>query len=163
MIVKNEEDNLPACLQSLAGLEVELIIVDTGSTDRTREIAASFGAKVFNFPWVDNFAAARNEALRHAAGVWIFWMDADDRLDEVNREKLRQLFLNLKDEHAAYVMKCLCLPNAEVEATQVDHLRLFHNHPALRWRYRVHEQILPILKRLGHEIRWSDVVIHHTG
>src|SRR5207249_9840407 len=72
MIVKNEEDNLPACLASAAGLFHEVIVVDTGSTDRTREIAAACGARVFDFPWVDSFAAARNESLRHATGDWAF-------------------------------------------------------------------------------------------
>ena len=77
MIVKNEEANLPACLESVRGLFGEIIIVDTGSTDRTKEIALQHGAKVFDFPWVDSFSAARNECLRHATRQWIFWMDAD--------------------------------------------------------------------------------------
>src|SRR6185369_12826459 len=77
MIVKNEEANLPPCLSSAADLVDEIIIADTGSTDRTREIAASFGARVVEFPWVDSFAAARNESVRHATGDWIFWLDAD--------------------------------------------------------------------------------------
>jgi len=138
--------------------------MDTGSTDRTREIARAAGAQVFNFPWVDSFAAARNESLRHATGDWIFWMDADDRLDETNRQRLRTLFSGIKDENAAYVMKCLCLPDPTTgAATVVDHVRLLRNRPDLRWRYRVHEQILPAVRRAGGDVRWSDVVIHHAG
>src|SRR5438552_17207038 len=110
MIVRNEEANLPACLESVRGLFDEIIVVDTGSTDRTKEIAAEFGARVFDFVWVDSFAAARNECLRHATGKWIFWMDADDRLDEENRNRLRALFAGLKDENAAYALTLLCLP-----------------------------------------------------
>src|SRR3974390_430711 len=98
MIVKTEEAHLAACLRSGAGLVKEMIGVDTGSTDRTREIAVSQGAKVFDFPWCDDFSAARNEALRRATGEWIFWMDADDRLDETNRERLTELFDGLTDE-----------------------------------------------------------------
>jgi GT2 family glycosyltransferase len=79
MIVKNEERHLPDCLASVNDLVDEMIVVDTGSTDRTKAVAASYGAKVSDFPWVDDFAAARNEALRHATGDWVFWMDADDR------------------------------------------------------------------------------------
>jgi tetratricopeptide (TPR) repeat protein len=164
MIVRDEEDNLPACLGSAADLVDEVIVVDTGSQDRTKEVAARYGARLFDFPWVDSFAAARNESLRHASGDWVFWMDADDRLDEANRAKLRTLLAGLKDEQAGYVISCLCLPDPLTQAaTAVHHLRLFRNLPALRWSYRVHEQILPALRRAGHAVRFSDVVIHHTG
>jgi GT2 family glycosyltransferase/predicted Zn-dependent protease len=164
MMVKNEEENLPACLVSVADLVDEVVIADTGSTDRTKEIAARFGAKVVDFPWCDSFSAARNESVRHATGQWVFWMDADDRLDPDNREKLRALFASLKAENAAYSMKCLCLPDAETGmAIVVDHVRLFRNDPALRWEHRVHEQILPALRRLGYDVRFSDVVVYHAG
>ena len=139
-------------------------MVDTGSTDRTKEIAAGFGARVFDFAWVDSFAAARNESLRHATGEWIFWLDADDRLDDDNRQRLKGLFAGLPDANVAFVMKCLCLPDPETRtATVVDHVRLFRNEPSLRWDYRVHEQILPSLRRSQAEVRWSDVVIQHVG
>jgi GT2 family glycosyltransferase/Tfp pilus assembly protein PilF len=164
MIVKNEEANLPACLQSIADLVNEVIVVDTGSTDRTREIAQQLGARVFEFAWVDSFAAARNETLRHATGQWIFWMDADDRLDEANRQKLRRLFASLGEDNTAYAMKCVCLPDPETQtATVVDHIRLFRNHPDIRWQYRVHEQILPAIRKLGGRACATDIVIHHVG
>jgi glycosyltransferase involved in cell wall biosynthesis/Tfp pilus assembly protein PilF len=164
LIVKNEEANLPDCLGSAADLVDEVVVVDTGSTDKTKEIAARYGARVFNFPWCDNFAAARNETLRHATGDWIFWLDADDRVDEDNRAKLRQLFAGLGDDNAAYAMKCLCLPDAVTgTSTVVDHIRLFRNRPDVRWSYRVHEQILPAVRKVGGEVRWADVVIRHTG
>src|SRR5262249_38226503 len=92
MIVRNEEYHLPDCLASVRDLVDEAVVVDTGSTDRTREVAKSFGAILGEFPWVDDFAAARNAALDHATGDYAFWMDADDRLDEDNRHKLRALF-----------------------------------------------------------------------
>jgi glycosyltransferase involved in cell wall biosynthesis len=80
MIVKNEAMNLRPSLESARGVFDNIVIVDTGSTDRTKEIAREFGAKVFDFDWVDNFAAARNEALAHATGDYAFWLDADDVL-----------------------------------------------------------------------------------
>ena len=79
MIVRDEERNLEACLAPIAALFDEIVIVDTGSLDRTKEIARQFNARVFDFEWSDDFSAARNESMRHATGEWIFWLDADDR------------------------------------------------------------------------------------
>jgi tetratricopeptide (TPR) repeat protein len=164
MIVRDEEHNLPACLASVSGLFGEIIIVDTGSIDATKEIASRFGAKVVDFPWCDDFAAARNEALRHATGTWVFWLDADDRLDADNHERLRKLLTDLQEENVAYVMKCVCLSAPGVASTTVvDHVRLFRNRPDVRWKYRVHEQVLLAIRRTQAEVRWSDVVVHHTG
>jgi tetratricopeptide (TPR) repeat protein len=165
MIVKNEEANLPACLATVADLVHEIVVVDTGSTDRTKEVAARLGAHVFDFPWVDNFAAARNESLRQASGDWIFWMDADDRLDEENRCKLRALFAGLGSENVAYMMKCrlLVAPGSGEAERVVDHARLFRRDPQIRWHYRVHEQILPAICKLGGEPRLTDAVVHHIG
>jgi GT2 family glycosyltransferase/Flp pilus assembly protein TadD len=164
MIVRNEEANLPDCLRSVADLVDEIVVVDTGSTDATREVACRFGAKVVDFPWCDSFAAARNESLRHASGEWAFWLDADDRLNEDNRAKLRVLFASLNGENVAYALKCLCPASPSGgAATVVDHVRLFRNHPALHWEYRVHEQILPAIRRQGGQVRWTDVVVHHAG
>jgi tetratricopeptide (TPR) repeat protein len=138
--------------------------VDTGSTDRTKEIAAAFGAQVHDFPWVDSFATGQNECLRHAMDEWIFWLDADDRLDDANRAKLRQLFAGVQAENVCWSMKCLCLPDPVTgSATVVDHIRLFRHQPDIRWRYRVHEQILPAVRAAGGGVRWADVVIQHTG
>jgi tetratricopeptide (TPR) repeat protein len=163
MIVKNEEENLPACLASVEGVFSEVIVLDTGSTDRTKEVAAGLGAKVFDFPWVDSFATARNESLRHARGDWVFWLDADDRLDDATRPKLITLLTSLKDENAAYTLKCRCTPDATGTATVVDHVRLFRNRPDIYWEFRVHEQILPSLRRSGAEVRWAGVEVLHTG
>jgi hypothetical protein len=124
MIVKNEEANLPDCLGSVADLVDEVIVVDTGSSDGTKQVAERLGARVYEFPWVDSFAAARNESLRHATGDWVLWMDADDRLDEHNRQKLLGLFAGLNGENAGYVLKCRCLPQpGSASATLVDHVR----------------------------------------
>jgi tetratricopeptide (TPR) repeat protein len=164
VIVKNEAHNLRDCVAPIADLVGDIVVVDTGSTDGTMEIARQLGARVFSFAWVDSFAAARNESLRHALGDWVLWLDADDRVDELNRGRLRVLFENLPNENVGFVMKCLCLPDPKTgRSAAVDHVRLFRRHPALRWRYRVHEQILSGLRALGGTVRWSDVVVHHTG
>jgi O-antigen biosynthesis protein len=91
MIVRDAAGTLPACLAGIRPWVDELVIVDTGSLDSTRQIARDHGARLFEFPWCDDFSAARNESLRHARGDWLFWIDADDTIDEVNGRKLRDL------------------------------------------------------------------------
>jgi len=202
-MVRNEEEKLAACLQSAADLVHETIVVDTGSTDSTRELAAQLGARVFELPWGDDFAGARNECIRHATGDFIFWMDADEVIDSSNREKLKILFNGLpgvrcqesgvsskntedrnqasvdrshktEDEellptdnglltNVAYVMKCLSVQPDTQHGTVVDHVRVFRNRADVRWKYRVHEQILPALRASKAEVIFTDIVIQHTG
>src|SRR5207247_7518533 len=76
LIVKNEEKFLPQCLESIRDIAEQIVVVDTGSTDRTIEMAKKFGAEVYDFPWVDDFSAARNAALEHARVDWVLTMDA---------------------------------------------------------------------------------------
>jgi glycosyltransferase involved in cell wall biosynthesis len=96
MIVRDEEKNISNCLGSVHGIFDEIVVVDTGSKDQTVEIARSFGARIFEFPWIDDFAAARNEALSHATGAYAFWLDADDVVEPTEREKLRALLATLE-------------------------------------------------------------------
>jgi hypothetical protein len=161
MIVRDEAVNLPGCLASAVDLVDETIVVDTGSSDSTREVAAGFGARVVDFAWIDDFAAARNESIRQARGDWIFWLDADDRIDDANREKLRTLFAQLPDELLAYLVEYRALENPH--APGVDRAALFRNHAQVRWEHRVHEQILPALERQGGRVCPTDVVIWHKG
>jgi glycosyltransferase involved in cell wall biosynthesis len=166
MIVRNEEQNLPHCLESVAGAFDEIVVVDTGSNDRTVEIAESFGARVFHFAWIDDFAAARNEALAHATGDYAFWLDADDVVEARERVKLQALLGGLRHgDAAAYVVRCACDPSPDGTGgdTVVDHIRLFPVRDNVRWTYRVHEQILPALKRAGVPVRWTDLTVRHTG
>jgi len=163
MIVRNEEDNLPECLRSVQGIFDEIVIVDTGSQDRTKEIAQSFGARVHDFTWVDDFAAARNESLRHARGQWIMWLDADDRLNAENAEKLASLCANLDPAVGGYIMRVRSLPDPEGGIVVVDHVKLFQNREEVRFEYRVHEQIALSIQRAGGRLARTDIVIEHTG
>jgi glycosyltransferase involved in cell wall biosynthesis len=164
MIVKNEEKNLPDCLRSAAHLFAEVVIADTGSTDATREVARSFGARVVEFPWVDSFAAARNASLRAARGKWVMWLDADDRLDAENQGRLAEVLAGLGDDCDARAVKVRSALDAGRTAFRLlDQVRIFRNHPAVRWDYRIHEQILPAVNRLGGAVRWLDVVVDHVG
>jgi tetratricopeptide (TPR) repeat protein len=90
-IIKNEEKWLENCLRNIRPLVSEIIIADTGSTDRSKEIAQSFGAKLFDFKWIDDFSSARNFALSKASGNWILNMDADERLAEIDLPKISAL------------------------------------------------------------------------
>jgi tetratricopeptide (TPR) repeat protein len=164
MIVKDEEHNLPACLDAAADLADEVVVVDTGSSDNTRAVAARYGAQVFSFGWCDSFAAARNASLDHATGDWVLWLDADDRLDEANRRKLRSLLGRLRDEDAAYLLRQE-MPADPVSGTVaiVDQAKLFRLRPDVRFEYRVHEQIVPAVLRRGGLVRATDVVFQHLG
>lgn len=164
MIVRNEADNLRPCLEPVRNLCDEVVVVDTGSTDTSREVAASLGARVVDFEWCDDFSAARNESLGHATGDWIFWMDADDRLDQVNVQRLGELFRQVGARERAYMMPCISLPQYPVDPVIVlPHCRLFRRHPQIRWQRRVHEQVVPTIERLGHEIVDANVEITHVG
>ena len=88
MIVRDEEQTLPLCLESVRGLFDEIIVVDTGSKDRTKEIALGFGARVIDFAWIDDFAAARNVSLANATGDYVLWLDADDVIEPKQKDKL---------------------------------------------------------------------------
>ncbi len=96
MVVRDEQENLPHCLGSGAGLFDEIVVVDTGSRDRTRDIAREFGARVFDFLWVDDFAATRNAALARAIGDYACWLDADNVVDSPQRAKLEALLDGLR-------------------------------------------------------------------
>ena len=98
MIVKNEEKVLGRCLSCLADLMDEIIIVDTGSTDGTKNIAAEYTDKIYDFRWIDDFSAARNFAFSKATGDYIYSADADEILDEVNKERFRILKENIFPE-----------------------------------------------------------------
>src|SRR5437773_1939196 len=164
MIVRNEERQLAECLAPVASLFDEIVIVDTGSVDDTRRIAGRFTPHVFDFPWCDNFSAARNEALRRSTSEWLFWLDADDRLSEADVEKLRSLLKSLGHQPQAYFMNTACSSQYACEGeTLITHPRLFCRHSDLRWQGRVHEQLRPEPSQLGYELFFSDVLIRHIG
>ncbi|MGC4006360.1 MAG: glycosyltransferase [Pirellulales bacterium] len=153
-----------ACLSSVAGLFDEIVVVDTGSTDRTREIAVEHDARVTNFAWCDDFAAARNASLDHATGDWIFWLDADDVLEKDDRTRLSELLLTLGDEPRAIHCRVLSDDAQQAGPTNMaTQVRLFRADPKLRWSRRIHEQIVPACERLGYRGEYADVTIHHTG
>ena len=101
MITKNEEQFLEQCLNSVQELVDEIIIVDTGSTDKTKEIAAKFTDKIFDFKWGDDFSQARNESLKQATKDWILVLDADEVISKGDHQKIKEL---IEQEAAAYIL-----------------------------------------------------------
>jgi glycosyltransferase involved in cell wall biosynthesis len=164
MIVRNEEKNLHDCLAPVASLFDDIVIIDTGSEDGTKEIAARFTDRVFDFEWCEDFAAARNESLKRSRGDWIFWLDADDRISPSNVAQLQAVIRSLGERPQAYYINTVVHGRYECEAPQwVSHPRLVRRHPMLQWRGRVHERFWPDLAQLGHELIWSDIRIDHVG
>src|SRR5262249_16337399 len=104
MIVRDEERCLRECLESIRPWVDEMVVVDTGSTDRTKAIARDCGARVFDVPWVPEFAAARNAGLEQAHGDWIFWMDADDVISTDCAKQLRELVRRHPKRDVAFQM-----------------------------------------------------------
>ena len=142
MIVKNEEDVLARCLDSAAELVDEIVIVDTGSTDSTREIAARYTDKIFDFPWQDDFAAARNESFSHATMDYCLWLDADDVLLEEDQEKFRALKEEL-DPGVSVVMAPYHTGFDESGRVTFSYYRerLIKNRAGMCWIGAVHEVV----------------------
>ena len=105
MIVKDEEKVLARCLESAKGFADEIIIVDTGSQDRTKEIARAYTEKIYDFSWKDDFSAARNESFSKASMDYCMWLDADDVVTEENQGKLKELKERLDPDTDMVMMK----------------------------------------------------------
>jgi len=161
MIVRNEERTLPACLDSVRDLVCELIVVDTGSTDRTPRIAAGYGAEVvpFDFTIVD-FAAARNCAIASARGRWILMLDADETLDRAGAPIIERLVA--LDEDAGYILERRN-HSPESSSDTTDYVvRLFANRGNHRFRGRVHETIDASILSGGGRLHTTGIRIDHN-
>jgi tetratricopeptide (TPR) repeat protein len=163
MIVRNEAARLAACLASAGPAVDEIVVVDTGSTDDTREVAHAHGARVIDWAWRDDFAAARNESLRHAAGDWVLVLDADERLAPDAASHVRGLAT--APDADGYDCRLVSALPADEPAPAIAHwyCRLFRRAPHVRFEGRIHEQVAPSIRAAGGRIRPSDVVILHEG
>lgn len=158
MIVKNEEKVLARCLQSIADMMDEIIIVDTGSSDRTKEIAAEFTDQIYDFAWTDDFAAARNYSFSLANMEYIYAPDADEVLDEENRQAFAKLKQALMPEVEIVQMKYKTMTkyNTVLNAAVEYRPKLFKRLRTFRWEDPIHETI-----RLEPMVFDSDIVITH--
>lgn len=161
MIVKNEEANLRECLESVAGIVDEIILVDTGSTDATIKIAKEFDAKIYHFNWINDFSAARNFALSKSTGDWILYLDADERLDVRSKQELLH-FLNNKN---LVGVNCLINNVDEITGTPkfMKYIRFFRNSANIHFTGKAHEQIEMSLVQNNYSIIDSKIEIIHLG
>ena len=157
MIVKNEERTLRRCLDSVRGLMDEIIIADTGSTDRTVEIARDCGAAVCTFPWRDDFAAARNFAFSKATMQYCMWLDADDVLELADREAFRKLKETLDPDTDVVMLRYHTGFDESGKPTfSYWRERLLRRAAGFRWQGAVHEAIVP-----AGRIVYGDAAVSH--
>lgn len=180
MIVKNEELNLSRCLASCKPVVHEIIVVDTGSTDATMQIAELFGAKLLTHQWENNFANARNQALEHASADWILVMDADEVLSARDYQVFKDV-LESSQADQAYIMTTRnytttsgyeglvpCrgeYPEAETGFgwTPSNKVRIFPNRKNIRFLGAIHEMVEDSLRQQGVAMRQHPVPVHHYG
>jgi glycosyltransferase involved in cell wall biosynthesis len=179
MIAKNEEANIARCLQIMRPVVDEIIVVDTGSTDRTKDIAKSFGAKVYDFIWTNSFSDARNYSLSKALGKWILVLDADEVISPSNFDELRKLVKETSPKPVAFSFQTrnyvyrICdgwSPNDREYAEEAgtgwfptEKVRLFPNAGHIRFESPVHEFVEPFLIGARIDIKKCDIPIHHYG
>ncbi len=157
LIVKNEEAVLKRCLDSVKKAVDEIIVVDTGSTDATKSIAEKFTGKVYDFEWVEDFSAARNEAFSKATKDYQMWLDADDVFPPEELEKLIELKKTLDPSVDIVTMKYYTHFDAQDNPLNISTRgRLFRREKNHRWEDPIHEYIV-----LQGNIHYSDIIIHH--
>ncbi len=161
MIVRDEAAFLPECLESLDGVVDEVVVVDTGSTDNTPDIAAAYGARVYHETWRDDFSRARNQALDRARGEWILYIDADERLVGAERSNVERLLVDAEE----VAFRILLQPT--LNATPYREFRLWRNDPRIRFKGVIHEKVIPSIYEVaasdGRTIGFADLLLVHLG
>lgn len=156
LIVKNEAQNLAACLQSIAAVVDEIIVVDTGSTDQTREIAARFTSKLYHFDWCDDYGQARNAALQYASCDWTLILNGDERLDAASAPLIQPTIQAFAYHDPVVLLFRLLTPGDQTRFVR----GLFPNHRGLRFKGRVHEWLIwpdgPL-----QSVECPELIVHH--
>ena len=157
MIVKNEEEVLARCLACITSFADEIVIVDTGSTDKTKEIAASFTDDVYDFPWCDDFSKARNYSFSKATQDFIMWLDADDVILQEDQDKLVELKQRLQPEVSIVMMKYHTAFDEKGNPTfSYYRERLMNRQMQHQWIGVIHE-VIP----LSGIVQYEDIAITH--
>lgn len=157
VIAKNEEMSLGRCLASVRDIADEIVVVDTGSTDGTKDVARRFNARIFDFAWIDHFAAARNFAFSQATKTYILWLDADDVIEETDRQKFMKLKMELDPQVDSVTMHYhLSFDRAGNVTSSLRRNRLVRRDRNFQWIGPVHEYLA-----VGGGIMHSDIAITH--
>lgn len=142
IIAKNEEKNIERCLSSLAPYGFEIVLVDTGSTDRTKELASKYTDRIFDFTWIDDFSAARNFSLEMASNNWIFMMDCDEWIESIDLEEMDYFRKHLS--HAAGSVTRRNITNSSgVEGIHIDYTERLFSRKRYYYTGIIHEQLTP--------------------
>jgi tetratricopeptide (TPR) repeat protein len=161
LIVRDEAQVLPDCLESLRGVIDEIVVVDTGSVDETAEIARRHGARVHLSTWTGSFSQARNAGLELARGEWILYIDADERLAPIDRATVEALLEGAEE----VAFRLLLQPEAGM--TPYREYRLWRNDPRIRFEGVMHEKVVPSIHAVaeadGRPIGKCDLLLRHIG
>lgn len=183
MIVKNGEGTLARCLESVRGVADEIVIADTGSSDRSVEIASQYGARVIQIPWENDFAKARNQSLAQVRSDWVLYLDDDELLDSTTRSLIpSHLCAKHVMAYTVQIRNYVLDPNSRLWdqnskknvsppafarefPAYVEHgnARLFRRHPDLYFEGCVHETVTYRVQQLGMKINDAKFIIHHLG
>ena len=162
IIAKNEEQRIEKCLASVKPYGFEIVVVDTGSTDRTKEIAARYADKVLDFVWCDDFSAARNYSLREASNNWIFMLDCDEWIKQIDVEELNYFRKKYPDSVGAVSRENLVTENGQLVLNNTDNTERFFNKKLYRYKGTIHEQLVPV-HGTDFPCLLLHTVIEHTG
>lgn len=147
IIAKNEESRIEQCLASIKPCGFEIVVVDTGSTDRTKEIAARYADKVLDFTWCDDFSAARNFSLHEASNNWIFMIDCDETVKEIDVDELNYFRKHLSENVGSVSRENLVTENGVLTLNNIDYTERFFNKKLYRYTGIIHEQLTPVRGR----------------
>lgn len=158
MIVKDEGLVLDEFLRDLKPYVDEIIVVDTGSKDNSKEIARKYTSKVYDFKWCDDFSKARNFSISKATKEWILWLDPDEIISKKDLEKIKELVRNKRYFGYRFVQETVVNNKKYIQGI----CKLFQNNN-VKFVYPVHESVMPFIRSFNGKIGKSGIVIQHKS